>query len=171
MSGGLPSHRRVYRSIATIRAAIGCSAATIGFCVLAALPGDSRGLGFVLAPLLLIMSYRAWTAGIHVEADGVKVVGFLLSRRFRWDEIDHFEVLPLGRYPYVGHVVLRDGTRVGTYGIGAPARPKSKAEQFRLQVQRPVDELNQVLADRRGTGRNSVSPTAAPSASSTVPPI
>jgi hypothetical protein len=106
-----------------------------------------------LAPLLLVMSWRAWTAGIHVEADGVKVVGFLLSRRFRWEEIDRFEVLPLGGYPYVGHVVLRDGRHVGTYGIGAPVRPKSKAEQFRLQVQRPVDELNQLLVDRRGTGR------------------
>jgi hypothetical protein len=99
------------------------------------------------------MSWRAWIAGIHIEADGVKVVGFLLSKRFRWEEVDHFEVLPLGRYPYVGHVVLRDGRHVGTYGIGAPARPKSKAEQFRLQVQRPVDELNQVLADRHGTER------------------
>jgi hypothetical protein len=153
MSAGLPRHRRVYRSVGTVRAATGCSVATTGFCVLAAVPGNSRGLGFVLAPLLLVMSWRAWTAGIHVEADGIKVVGFLLSRRFRWEEIDHFEVLPLGGYPYVGHVVLRDGRHVGTYGIGAPARPKSKAEQFRLHVQRPVDELNQVLADRRRTDR------------------
>ena len=66
-----------------------------------------------MAPPLLLMSWRAWVAGIHVEADGVKVVGFLLSTRFRWDEIDHFAVLPLGGYPYVGHVVLRNG-RAGT---------------------------------------------------------
>jgi hypothetical protein len=121
----------------------------IGFGVFAAVPGHSRGLGFVLAPLCLLMSWRAWVAGIHVEADGVKVVGFLLSKRFRWEEIDHFAVLPLGGYPYVGHVVLRNGRQVGTYGIGAPGRPKSKAQQFRLQVQRPIDELNQVLAERR----------------------
>ena len=86
----------------------------------------ARGLGFVLAPLLLVMSWRAWVVGIHVEAGGVKVVGFLLSKRFRWDEIDHFAVLPLGGYPHVGHVVLRNGRQVGTYGIGAPGRPKSR---------------------------------------------
>jgi hypothetical protein len=100
--------------------------------------------------LCFLIAWRAWVTGIHVEADGVKVVGFLLSRRFRWEEIDHFAVLPLGGYPYVGHVVLHDGRQVGTYGIGAPGRPKSKAEQFRLRVQRPVDELNQLLAEQRG---------------------
>lgn len=148
VSAGAP-HRRVYRSTSTARWAVATSVATIGFCVLAAVPGSSQGLGFVLAPLCLLMSWRIWVTGIHVEAGGIKVVGFLLSRRFRWDEIDHFAVLPLGGYPYVGHVVLRDGRKVGTYGIGAPGRPKSKAEQFRLQVQGPVDELNQVLVERR----------------------
>src|SRR5438874_1972812 len=74
----------------------------------------------------VLVTWRIWVAGIHVETDGIKAVGFLLSRRFRWDEIDHFGVLPLGGYPYVGHVVLRDGRKVGTYGIGAPGRPKSK---------------------------------------------
>lgn len=152
VSAGVPHHRRVYRSISTVRAATGCSVATIGFCVLAAVPGSSQGLGFVLAPLCLLMAWRAWAAGIHVTADGIKVVGFLLSRRFRWEEIDHFAVMPLGGYPYVGHVVLRDGRHVGTYGIGAPGRPKAKAEQFRRQVQRPVDELNQILAGARGGG-------------------
>lgn len=146
---GVPPRHRIYRSTSTARWAIGASVATIGFCVLAAVPGNSRGLGFVMAPLLLLMTWRAWVTGIHVEADGVKVVGFFLPRRFRWDEIDHFAVLPLGGYPYVGHVILRDGRKVGTYGIGAPGRPKSKADQFRLQVQRPVDELHQVLAERR----------------------
>lgn len=103
-----------------------------------------------MAPLFLLMTWRIWVTGIHVEASGIKVVGFLLSRRFSWQEIDHFAVLPLGGYPYVGHVVLRSGRQVGTYGIGAPGRPQSKAEQFRRQVQGPVDELNQLLAEVAG---------------------
>ena len=66
-------------------------------------------------------------SGFMSRRIGIKVVGLFVLRRFRWDEIDHFAVLPLGGYPYVGHVVLRDGRKVGTYGIGSPGRPKSKA--------------------------------------------
>jgi hypothetical protein len=95
------------------------------------------------------MTWRSWVCGIRIEPDGIEVVGFLLSRRFGWDKIDHFAVRPLGGYPYVGHAVLRDGRQVGTYGLGAPGRPKSKAEQFRLQVQGPVDQLNEALEQWR----------------------
>ena len=147
-AAGQSKHRRIYRSSSTARWAIGASVATIGFGVLAAVPGDSQSLGFVMTPLLVLISWRIWVVGIRVDANGIKVVGFFLSRRFRWVEIDHFAVLPLGGYPYVGHVVLRDGRKVGAYGIDSPGRPKSKAEQFRLQVERPVDDLNQVLAER-----------------------
>jgi hypothetical protein len=150
---GSPPHRRIYRSASTARWAIGGGVATAAFCVLAVVPTRTQGLGFVMAPLLLLMTWRTSVMGIYVEADEIKVVGFCLSRRFRWDEVDHFAVLPLGGYPYVGHVVLRDGRKVGTYGIGAPGRPKSRAEHFRHQVQQPVDELNQVLAERAGPGQ------------------
>jgi len=151
--GSVSHHRRVYRSVSTGRWAAGTSVAAVGFCVLAVLPGKVHVAGFIGAPLFLLMAWRAWTAGIHVEADGVKIVGFLASRRVRWGDVDHFAVLPLGNYPFVGHVVLRDGRQFGTYGISAAARPKSKAEQFRLQVQGPVDELNEVLGEQRGAGR------------------
>lgn len=140
--------RRTYRSVSTLRAAVGATAAAVGFAVVAVLPGGAQGLGLTLAPICALTAWRAWVAGIRVEARGIKVVGFLLSRRFRWEEIDHFAVEPLGRYPYVGHVVLRNGRHVGTYGLGAPGRPQSKAEHFRGQVQRPVDELNALLADQ-----------------------
>lgn len=143
-------HRRTYRSVSTRRWAIGATVVTVGFCVLAAVPGGGQTAGLVLAPVFLLLTWRTWVVGIHVTADGVQVVGFLVSRRFRWDEVDHFAVLPLGGYPYVGHVVLHDGRKIGTYGIGAPGRPKSKAVQFRRQVQQPVDELNQLLTQRSG---------------------
>lgn len=98
------------------------------------------------------MTWRAWVIGIHAGMNGVKVVGFVFTKRFRWDEIDHFAVLPLGGYPYVGHVVLTDGRRVGTFGLSSAGSPASdaQAEKYRLQVQGPVDELNQVLAMHKG---------------------
>jgi len=85
-------------------------------------------------------------AGIRVGSDGVKVVTAFLSRRVSWDEVDRFAVLPLGRFPYVGYVVLRDGRKFGTFGLSTSSR---QTEANRLRVQRSVDDLNQVLAERR----------------------
>jgi hypothetical protein len=117
---------------------------TLGFITLAVFSSNGgRVVGAVSAALFGLMTWRAWVSGIHVEEDGVKVVGFLVSRRVAWKDIDHFAVLPLGNYPWVGHVVLRDGHQFGTYGIAAPGRPRR--ERFRLQVQEPVDQLNAEL--------------------------
>jgi hypothetical protein len=91
------------------------------------------------------MTWRLWTLGLHVEADGVKVVGFVLSKRIRWEDIDHFAVLPWGDYPYVGHIVRRDGgPPIPVKGLAA-----ARAERFRPGVQKPIDELNRVLAGWR----------------------
>ena len=96
-----------------------------------------------------LLGWRAWVDGIHVDTDGVTVAGFLVSRRVAWNDIDHFAVLPLGDYPWVGHMVLRDGRKLGTYGIGAPGRPQR--DRYRLQVQEPVDERNAALEQWRAT--------------------
>lgn len=119
---------------------------------IAVLPDRIRPIGYVGAPLLLLLAWRLWIAGIHTDNGGVSVVGFLSSKRFTWDEIDHFAVLPFGQYPYVGHVVLRDGRHVPSLAIASPARPRS--ERLRVEVERPIDDLNRVLAQRRaGDGR------------------
>ena len=156
-----PHSRRVYRSVSTTRAGVASSVVAVGMCVLVVVPGGGRTLGFIGAPLFLLLTWRTWNVGIHVEADGVKVVAFLASRRVQWEDVDHFAVLPLGGYPFVGHVVLRDGRALGTTGLSAPARPKSNTEQFRLEVQRPIDELNQVLTERR-EGEQSTAGTSVP---------
>jgi hypothetical protein len=134
---------RTVRSVSTLWWAVGSSVATIGWTALAVRSTNARVAGIVFAVLFLVMTWRAWVAGIRVEADGVTVVGFLRSQRVAWKDIDHFAVLPLGGYPYVGHAVLRDGRQLATYGIGAPGRPRR--ERFRLQVQGPVDQLNAAL--------------------------
>jgi hypothetical protein len=93
------------------------------------------------------MSLRLWVMGAYVEADGVKVVGFLSSKRAAWADIDRFEVLPSGRYPYVGHVVRRGGHT--PIVIRAMAAGRTKTEKHRLAAQEPVDLLNEVLNEWR----------------------
>ncbi|HWE10855.1 MAG TPA: hypothetical protein VG325_16000 [Solirubrobacteraceae bacterium] len=100
--------------------------------------------GAVGAALLALISWRMWNVGMQVGAQGVKVVTFLGTRRVAWGEIDHFAVMPLGRYPYVGYVVRRDGQKLPTFGLSTSTWARDGAS-----VQRPIDELNTVLADRR----------------------
>lgn len=54
-------------------------------------------------------------SGIHVGGDGVRVATTLVSRRVSWIDIDHFAVLPPGRLPYVGYVVLRDERKLESW--------------------------------------------------------
>lgn len=140
---------RVVRSVSTTRAAVGVSAAAIGAVVLAVVPGKAQIVGVVFAVAFLLTAWRAWVAGIHVEADGVRVVGILGSRRFAWEKIDHFAVGPFAGYQYVGHVVLRDGRDIGCLAIAAATRPHG--ERHRLEVQRPIDQLNAILAAWRSS--------------------
>jgi hypothetical protein len=116
------------------------------FGILAITGGRGKIAALVGAVLLFLLAWRLWMAGIRVGSDGVKVVTVFLSRRVSWDEVDRFAVLPLGRFPYVGYVVLRDGRKFGTFGLSTSSR---QTEANRLRVQRSVDDLNQVLAERR----------------------
>jgi hypothetical protein len=93
-----------------------------------------------------------WMAGIHPDAHGMKIVTVFLSRQASWSEMDHFAVMPLGRFPYVGYVVLRDKRKFVTFGLSTSSR---RTEANRLKVQRQIDEVNRVLADwRDAAGRS-----------------
>jgi hypothetical protein len=155
MPNGAP--RRLYRSVGTVRASFGLAAGAVVFAVLA-VAGKAQAAGGIIAAILLLAAWRMWIAGIRTEHRGIRVVTFLGTRRVAWDDIDHFAVLPLGQFPWVGHVVLRDGSRLSCLAIAAPARPKS--ERRRLQVQRPIDELNEVLEDWRTTAGQQVEQTS-----------
>jgi hypothetical protein len=135
--------------VGTFWAAIGSTVGGAGFLVVGVTAGRGRIAAFVAGALLLLAAWRAWGAGIRVGTDGVKVATLLLSRRVPWSDIDRFAVMPLGRYPYVGFVVLRDGRKFGTFGLSTSA---GQSERKRLHVQRPIDELNEILGDRRATG-------------------
>lgn len=65
-------------------------------------------------------------------------------------------MLPLGRYPYVGHVVLHGGRKYGTFGLSTSSWA---SEQSRLKIQRAIHELNRALAERRSDGEREVTDT------------
>jgi hypothetical protein len=44
---------------------------------------------------------------------------------------------------------MKNGRVIPILGIGAAGRPKRKDELHRLQVQEPIDRLNEVLVDWR----------------------
>ena len=79
--------------------------------------GRGQVAGLVVAALLLALAWRMSMVGIQVGDGGVTVATLFLSRRVLWSDIDHFAVLPLGQFPYVGYVVMRDGRKFGTFGL------------------------------------------------------
>lgn len=139
---------RVYRSASAIYGALLATAALAGAIAIAVVPGRGEIVGYIFAPIALAFAWRAWRWGVHIETDGVKVVGSFVSKRVTWEEIDHFDVRPWQRYPYQGHVVLKNGRPIPIFGISA-GRPES--ERHRRQAQEPIDRLNEALEQWRAT--------------------
>jgi hypothetical protein len=137
----------LYRAESTTRAAAFTTAVLVGLIVLAVVPGRAEIAGYIFAPLWLVATWRAWRLGVHVEADGVRVVGFLGSKRVAWEDVDHFEVRPWGKYPYVGYIVLT-GARMPVTIVGITTAG-GKTDRHRLQAQVPIDRLNGALAEWR----------------------
>ena len=133
--------RRVYRAGGTTWAAIGGTVGTLIFLLVAIFATKDTIAGAVVAAFLALMSWRMWNVGIQVGAQEVRVVTFFLTRRVPWSEIDRFAVMPLGRYPYVGYVIRRGGRKFPAFGLSTSSRARDGAS-----VQRPIDELNTVLA-------------------------
>ncbi len=138
----------MYRSVSTLRGALFATALVPAGIAIAVFAGRAAPVGYVLAPLGALLAVWAWRAGVHVEHDGVKVVG-IISRRVPWKDIDRFDVRPWQSYPYTGYVVLT-GTRP-PLPIMAITTAGGKTEQHRLQAQKPIDELNDALETWRAT--------------------
>jgi hypothetical protein len=95
------------------------------------------------------MGLRMVFVGIRPRANSVVVATFFGSRSVKWEDIDHFAVMPLGRYPYVGTVVCRTGRKLQTFGLSTSAW--QGGEKSRTRIERPIDELNKVLDEHRST--------------------
>ena len=133
--------RRTYRSTDTAIAAAGSGLAAVGFAVIAASSG-STPVAAVFAVLMLAFGLRLSMVGIRADADSARVVTFFKTRSVAWAGIDHFEVLPMGRFPYAGQVVTRDGRQLGTPGLSTSQR---KSGRNRPRIQHAIDELNAIL--------------------------
>jgi len=143
--------RRVYRTRDPLFGAAVMGAVAVAWAVAALVPAFAshklQVAGYVWAPLFVLGTWRTLKVGVHVSNDGVKVTGFLASKRVAWPEIARFEVSPAGRYPYVGHVIRNNGRPpIVVLGINTA---RGKTEKHRLQAQRQVDGLNKELADWR----------------------
>jgi hypothetical protein len=101
------------------------------------------------------MAWRFWRVGIYTEATGIKIVGMLAAKRVPWSDIDHFEVRPVGRYPYVGHII-RTGGRPPLFALFALSTSRPATEQKRLRIQGPIDDLNHALTDWRSSSSSTV---------------
>jgi hypothetical protein len=123
----------------------------VGAVVVAVVPGKGQLVGYIFAPLFAVMTWRAWTLGVHVEADGIKVVGSILTKRVPWGDIDHFEVRPWLRYPYQGHVIFRgDRSPMPILAIGGGGTGSD--ETRRQRAQKLIDPLNELLEEWRRFG-------------------
>lgn len=145
------TNRRVYRAVGTTWAAVGGAGGAVIFAAVAWHAGRGQAVTIAAAAVLVLMAWRFWNAGIHVLPEGVKVATVFLSRKVAWEDIDRFAVMPLGRYPYVGYVVLHDGRKFGTFGLSTSAR---KTEKNRLQIQGLTNALNEALAQWRAANPN-----------------
>lgn len=140
---------RTVRSGGAVRGVFGGASITILFVVLGVLPARGHWLWLACALVMALLTWWLGRLGIRIEPDGVRVMGLVGSRSVRWEEIDRFVVAPAAGYPFIGHVLLRNGTDLWTFGLSAAGRPR--AERRRLQVERPIEELNRALANWRTT--------------------
>jgi hypothetical protein len=143
------ANARTVRSVGAVRGVVGGVGCTVLFVVLGVSPGRGHWLWLAGALFMALLTWWLGRLGIRIEADGVRVIGLVGSRSVRWEEIDRFVVAPAAGYPFIGHVLLRSGGDLWTYGLSAAGWPRTEGK--RRQVERPIEELNRALAEWRAT--------------------
>jgi hypothetical protein len=82
-----------------------------------------------------------WRVGVIIDDRVVTLRGAYGTRRIARTRVDHFEIAPT--YPWRVWLVLRDGSRIRTTGVG----PSGVRHRTSLAAsQEMVDELNEVVA-------------------------
>ncbi len=129
---------RVYRSRDARNATIVGVIMATGFILVAIIIDGGGVAAYVCAGFLVLLAWRTWRIGIHVEPGGVVVASWLRTRRIASTDIERFSVRPLGSFKNVAHVDLRSGRNVPILGLigGGSGGRAARA------VQQHVDELN-----------------------------
>lgn len=105
---------------------------------------------FVWAGLMIVLSVRIFTLGVHATKDHVRIRNILITRRVQWSDVEQFSFGQLRIFPAVGIATLNDGRKLAMTGIslGRVARKKSRANAASL-----ISELNQLLEEHRADAR------------------
>ena len=126
----------MYCIVAGSMAALSSTVATSGWSV---------ALGLVLG--LAVVGYGgtyAWKLGVEATSAGVRLHNPMGSRLVPWHEVDRVEMG--AGYPYRAWLVMRDGSRTKTWGLGA----SGVRHQTSLAASRAlVDDLNVLVRQHR----------------------
>jgi hypothetical protein len=113
------------------------------------LAGVIAVVGFAVFTVFLA---RAAIAGMVLDNDGIKVRGAIRTNRWRWDEVERFELQEQGSKPRL-RVYLIDGTTQGIYGFYA----RSVEEEARSQALfRALEERLEAEQAKRTNARSPV---------------
>lgn len=141
---GTTHQRTIYRAKGILASGVRINSALIvaGILVLV-LSSRAQIPGVILLVIGIVMMWRTYNLGIHIRTDKVKVCHWIGSRTLTWEDIEHFEVAPFGKYPYVGRVILKGGKEVVSLGLSTG---RKKNARF---VEDPIAALNAVLDEKR----------------------
>jgi len=109
-------------------------------------PGNAafRAVFISLGLVLAAWAFRAAYAYVRADANGVRVLNPLRTRRFAWSEISHFALGRWGVLPRQGIIHLRDGTSFGTWAISGTNPGIRRTDRV---VEEMVNDLNSRLAE------------------------
>lgn len=108
----------------------------------------------VIALVFLLLTWRAFSIGVRVTAQGVTIRNVTFSRRVPWSEIERFEEGNADRWPgqFTCLVRRRDGSTVVAACLGPPL-------DVDRWTKRAIARLNATLEERR---RETATASAAP---------
>ncbi len=140
------SDKRTFRTPTVVWTAVALLVGAAGFVLWGVLTPRGQTAVMGVAAVTALIGVRISRAGIRVQPDGVKLVGALFgARRVAWSDLDHFAVMPRGRYPHTAYAVLKDGRKYSVLALSAAG----EAEASRAQIDQAVEALNQALDRNR----------------------
>lgn len=148
----VPGAGQTFRTVGSIR--FGGAYGLMGAIVLIILGASAHGahatagrvVAYVGSGLMIVLSVRILTVGVHATKDHVRIRNILITRQVQWADVEQFSFGPLRLFPAVGIATLRDGRKLAMTGIsiGRVARKKARANAASL-----ISELNQLLEEHR----------------------